>query len=396
MKALSLKSMPHNLPLMGLLAVQLLSGMLLVPLTNFGSIYLNEALLYSLQEVSFVIALGQIVGMVASVVGGSLSDTRGHKWVLFLGVSLLATSALLYIIRVPVIVIALWCFANAGIGLSAVSGQGYLTLASSEENLGVSSALYNWGYTVGGAIGIPIATLILGDDNFSALGVALLGLGVVTSVIATIMPVLRETSALTETDTTTTTGYGVLLRREIIILIALRFLPTCFYGVMTLLPLVIKQVSGSNTMVAWYVTGSSIFATLTQLVAGRVADKLGVKLPTQLAFIAILLAIVGMVATDSSLIGLFVFGFIGIGAAWALSTLLPGMVTRATEPRIRGRVFGSLHLIWTGAMAFGTLLGGNLFEVDFRLPFLIVGILNIVALSLTFPFFKMTGRKAHE
>ena len=77
--------------------------------------------------------------------------------------------------------------------------------------------------------------------------------------------------------------------------------------------------------------------------------------------------------------GLYVFGTLGIGAAWSLSTLLPGMVTIAAEPEIRGRVFGGLHMVWTIAMMLGTLLGGELLEVDLRLPFVIVGVLNVVA-----------------
>jgi MFS family permease len=85
---------------------------------------------------------------------------------------------------------------------------------------------------------------------------------------------------------------------------------------------------------------------------------------------------------------LYIFGTLGIGAAWSLSTLLPGMVTLAAEPQARGRVFGGLHMMWTVAMMLGTLLGGGLLEIDFRLPFMVVGVLNIIALSLTVPFFR--------
>lgn len=393
MTPLIAKTTNKHLPLIGLLSVQLLTGMLLMPLTNFGSIYLNEVMNYSLQQVAIVIALGQVVGMIASIVGGSLSDRQGHKWILFFGVSGVAISSLLYIVRVPGIVIFLWCLTQAGNGLSVPSGQGYLTLVSSAGVLGLASALYNWGYTIGGAVGIPIAALILGEDDFTTLGFALFGFGMFAIFIASILPHVRSDDALDE-STPQTVGYRVLFRRDLIVLILLRFLPTCFYGVMTLLPLVIKQQSGSNEAVAWYVTGSSIFATLTQLVAGRMADKYGVKLPTQLAFGVILLAILGLILTGQSLWGLYIFGALGLGAAWALSTLLPGMVTQAAEPDIRGRVFGSLHLIWTFAMAVGTLLGGNLLDVDVRLPFMVVGVLNIIAFALTVPFFQMTARKS--
>jgi MFS family permease len=65
------------------------------------------------------------------------------------------------------------------------------------------------------------------------------------------------------------------------------------------------------------------------------------------------------------------------------------LVTAAAEPEIHGRVFGMLHLLWTLAMIVGTLLGGALLEVDMRLPFVVVGVLNLTGLILTIPFFRM-------
>jgi MFS family permease len=93
-------------------------------------------------------------------------------------------------------------------------------------------------------------------------------------------------------------------------------------------------------------------------------------------------------------LGLSIFGTLGISGAWALSTLLPGMVTTAAEPRMRGRVFGGLHMMWTIAMTLGTLLGGNLLEVDLRLPFIVVGPLIVLALALTVPFFRLAAPRA--
>ena len=110
----------------------------------------------------------------------------------------------------------------------------------------------------------------------------------------------------------------------------------------------------------------------------------------------ILIAIAGTVATSSSVWGLYVFGALGVGAAWALSTLLPGLVKAAASPQIHGRVFGTLHLLWTMAMIIGTLLGGWLFEINLGLPFVIVGILNLVALGLTVPFFRTVKPAPHS
>jgi len=376
-------------PLILLLTVQLLGGIMLMPSWNFFGIYLNETIEYSVSQVAQVMAGGRVVGMIASLVGGGLSDRLGHKWLLALGMGGIALSSLLYVFRVPWLVAVLWSVGCAGRGFSTLSSQGYLTLAASAGALGVFSALYNWGYTIGGAIGNPLAAVILGDDNFYALGLALTGLGILTILVAVFLPHL-QVRAHQGKSAPTSRGYGELLQRpRIVVLGVLRLLPTCYYGVTTLLPLLIKQQGGSNASVAWYAAISSVFASLTQLLAGRVADRKGVRLPTQIAFGVILTAIVGTIFTARSVWGLYIFGTLGVGAAWALSTLLPGMVTFAAEPEIRGRVFGLLYLLWSGAMILGTLLGGELLEIDVRLPFLIVGVLNVIALALTGLFFRM-------
>lgn len=375
-------------PLYGLLIVQLLNGITLMPTGNFISIYLNEVMAYPVRQVAQVIAWGQIVGMFASLIGGSLSDRWGHKKVLVLGVGATALSSLIYVFHVPWTIAALWGLGGVGIGFATLSSQGYLTLAASASTLGLFSALYNWGYTIGGAIGNPLAATILDQDNFTIFGLALAGFGLFTTFIAIFLPQIHPLSNSKDTASSHG-GYKIIFRRRILILGLLRFLPTCYYGVMTLLPLIIKQQGGSNTAVAWYAAGSAIFASLTQLLAGRISDRWGVRLPTVAAFTTILLAIGGTIITAGSVWGYYIFGALGVSAAWALSTLLPGMVTVAAEPEIHGRVFGILHLLWTFAMILGTLLGGTLLEIDVRLPFAVVGILNVIALTLTVPFFRM-------
>ena len=378
----------HLWPLFGLLAVQLLTGMMLMPANSFISIFLNESLSLSIKQVGQVIALGQAVGMIASLLGGSVSDRWGHKRVLILGVGFITISNALFLLHKPWMAVTLWCMGGVGLAFSVLSSQGYLTMAASAGILGVASALYNWGYTIGGVIGNPLAAAVLGEDRFRAMGVMLMGLGVIGMIALYFLPNLRPPEGSRE-ESARLLDFGVLLHRRIVILGLLRFLPTCYYGLMALLPLLIKKEGGSNGMVAAYATVSLLLASFAQLVAGRSADRWSVRGPTMIAFSVILAAIAGIILTANSVWGLYVFGVLGVSAAWALSTLLPGLVTVAAGPEIRGRVFGMLHMLWTLAMMLGALLGGQFFEVNLRLPFMIVGVLNVAALALTAPFFRM-------
>jgi MFS family permease len=287
-------------------------------------------------------------------------------------------------------VVALWCMGGVGLAFSVLSSQGYLTMAAGAGVLGLASAFYNWGYTIGGVIGNPLAAAVLGKDNFWALGVMLMSLGALGMIVLAFLPNLRLDENAQE-EKGGMFGYGVLLHPRLILLGLLRFLPTTYYGLMALVPLLIKQQGGSNAIVAAYATVSLLLASLAQLAAGRSADHWGVRGPTTIAFSVILTAIAGIILTADSVWGLYAFGVLGVSAAWALSTLLPGLVTVAAEPEIRGRVFGSLHMLWTLAMMLGALLGGELLEVNLRLPFMIVGVLNLIALALTLPFFRMTA-----
>ena len=93
-------------PLYGLLIVQLLNGLTLMPASNFISIYLNEVMAYPVRQVAQVIARGQVAGMFASLVGGGLSDRWGHKKMLLLGIVAISLSGLAYVFRVSWLVIA--------------------------------------------------------------------------------------------------------------------------------------------------------------------------------------------------------------------------------------------------------------------------------------------------
>jgi MFS family permease len=185
-------------------------------------------------------------------------------------------------------------------------------------------------------------------------------------------------------------GYVEIVKQPVVRRLGLlRFLPTCYYGMaMVLIPLLINAETDSKTSVAIFATSSQILATLAQLVVGRVADRIGPRLPTLSAMSAVLAAAVGLALYAGQLWGLYVFGILGIAAAWALSTLMPVLVSGTIPAVMHGRVLGTLVLLWNLAMVLSAMIGGALVEVLVGLPFAVAAALNVGTLVLAVGFFR--------
>jgi MFS family permease len=380
-------------PVVLLLIVQLLSGIVLSPLSFFFPIYLEEQLGYAVVIISASVAIGRLLGMIAAIVGGALSDALGRKWMLVLGLIGFVFGSLLYLVRAPWLVVSLWCISSFGLGLHSLGGQGYLIDVAGSHHLGVASALFHWGYTIGGALSSPGAGLIVDNSGFGAFGLALVAVSLATvlGTMAFLPHLPRGSAASTPSWSRSLLGYREILRHpKIVILGLLRFLPTCYYGMASVLnPLLINRAAGSKTAVAAYATSSLVMATLAQMVAGQAADRWGRRRPTLVTFGVLIFAILGQAAFAAHLWSFYTFGVLGICAAWSLSTLMPCLVSDATTVEERGRVLGTLDLLWNVGMMVGSMIGGALVGIALGLPFFVTGLLNLGAITLAVYFFRL-------
>ncbi|MDY6875818.1 MAG: MFS transporter [Chloroflexota bacterium] len=389
-------------PIALLLIVQLLSGVVISPQMSFFPIYVEEQLGYTTILVSTLVAIGQLLGMVAAVVGGTLCDALGRKWTLVLGLICLVFGNLLYLVHAPWLVVLLRAISGLGLGLHALGGQSYLVGVGGAERMGVLSALYNWGFTLGGALSNPGAGVILDNRGFKTFGTVLLAISLATALGAmAFLPHLRRKDGRESLSwRESLLGYGEILCRPVVVMLGLlRFLPTCYYGMATVLnPLLINRIAENKTPVALYTTLSLVMATLSQMLVGRAADRWGRRIPTVatfgvLVFSALGQASLGWISVRAQLWGFYTFGVLGICAAWGLSTLMPCLVSDSTNAEEHGRVFGMLHLLWNVGMIVGSMLGGTLVEVAMGLPFLVTALLNLGAIALAVFFFRKQGDK---
>src|SRR5262249_29188276 len=86
--------------------------------------------------------------------------------------------------------------------------------------------------------------------------------------------------------------------------------------------------------------------------------------------------------------GLFIFGVLGIAAAWSLSTLMYIWVADGIRRDDHPATFGLLHAVWNLCMIGGSVLGAWLVRLAPGLPFLVLGLINIGACFLTIIYYR--------
>ncbi len=375
-------------PVATLLALQLMGGMILAPHLTFFPLYV-KGLGHSSWIIASIVAAKQAAGLIASLTGGALSDALGRKRTLLLGNMGYLLASFAFLSTSPLWIGVLWTVGGLGLGLHTLGGQSYLMDVAASAHLGVLSALFNWGYTVGGVLSSPMAGWLLKRGGYNALGAVLVIFAAATVVINQF---ILPPSPATRHDRRAKglLGYGEIASRPIVwILAVLRFLPTFYYAMMLLLiPLLLDATGADETIIAWYSTVSWIVASLAQVVAGYAADRWGPERTAALAFAALLVSTAGIGGNPSRPWCVFSFGTVGLAAAWSLSTLLPTLVALVTAPYERGRVLGFIHLWWNLAMIVGSMVGGALFEISPALPFGVAGMAVVGAMGTLLHFHR--------
>jgi MFS family permease len=386
-----------NRPIVALLLLRWLGGMMVSPHRTFFPVYARE-LGYSVILISTLAMVERLMGLLAALVGGTLSDARGHKWTLVLGYAGLLAADAIFVAPSLGWIVALWAVGGAATGLSNLGGQSYLIDAAPVGYLGLFTAFYGWGYTLGGTLSSPLAGVILDRWDYTAFAAALAVLGLAAVAVSLFALPRSSASRGSSAAMKKLLGYGdIATRPAIVVLVILRFLPTFYWGLATILiPLLLDEAQANKTTIALYATISQVFACLAQILVGRAADRFGGKWPAVASFSLLVASVAGIGLLPGRIESIVAFGTLGTAAAWALATLNPVMVSQVSAPHERGRVLGWVHLWWNLAMIVGSIAGGILFERWIGLPFLVAGAMNLPALALTFVFYRMAARTPLE
>jgi DHA1 family inner membrane transport protein len=377
-----------------LVLVQTLNGVWYGPQVTFFPVYLQEQLGLAPAVIGALVSGALVAGMAVALFGGALTGMLGSKWVLVCGLAFSVVGALAFLVSAPGLVAVLWFASGAGLALITIGGASYLTRLSARGSLGALASVYMLSFTLGGVIGNPIGGVIIERRGFAAFGLAELAVIGFSALIAVLfMAYLKDRSAEPASLHAFWAGALPMIRRaKVRLLLGLRCLPTIFYGMLTVLvPLLLNTLSDNKALVAAYGTTTLILASAAQLAAGRAADRWGARGPTIVAYSTIILSGLGLAITAGTVWGLFLFGVLGVAAAWSLSTLMYVWVADGVAKPDHASAFGLLHAVWSLSMIMGSLLGGWLVRSAAGLPFLVAGLLNTGAIFLALAYYGRTA-----
>jgi MFS family permease len=371
-------------------------GLVSAPVSSLFPVYVEDELHRSPMFTGALRSLMMLMGGLMALPGGAMSDTLGRKPTYLLGLTTAITSGLVFLTHRPGLLVGLCLYTGMTMGLQSAAGQTYLMDAVPSSVLGLATAGYFLGATLGNAMGNFIFGPLIDAASFGLAGRWITaGAAVVIVGGALFMPSLpRAAAAPPRLTLGSLMDYrGILGRPEVLLLVGLRYLPTAFWGVHNLcIPLLIFRLTGSKATVAQYTGAYLLLAAVCQIVTGRLCDRYGRKWPVWIASTLVTLSAVGLASTPHHLGGLYAFGMLGAAAAWSLSTTMPGLVNERAGAAEKGRVLGVTHLAWSFGMLSGSLGGGKLVNLNPALPFLITAVGCAVAVVLGIGLFRIPLR----
>lgn len=357
-------------------------GLVTGPVLMLFPVYAEEILEEDALFAALLRALPIGLGGISALIGGSLSDRFGRKLTLLLGMTGAIAVGGLFTTQTPLFIWGILCYEGIASGFKTAGGQSYLISAVPPNKLGLATALYFISTTLGSALGSAMAGEVIarigyrvfGGSAVLLVGILFLGACLFLPKISQEYRSVREKRGKTSLINAFQAYMDLTRRREMRMLIGLRLLPTYYWGSVNLLmPVLISRIAGIKTT-GYYGAMSLLFAFGCQLATGKICDTVGHRAPAFVSAATVTLLAFGVAFFHKSLVALEIFGVLGTGAAWALSTTIPRFINEFTAPDEKGHGVGMTHLAWSAGFLAGYVASGFLVNLSVQIPFLVAGI----------------------
>ena len=338
------------------------------------------------------------LGGMSALIGGTLSDRFGRKPTVLIGMTGAVVVGGLFTTQVPLFLWGILCYEGIASGFKTAGGQSYLISAVPPHRLGWATGWYFISMTMGGAVGSAIAGEVIDRTGYNVFGAGAIILAGVLFVGAWLfLPRLagqqssqsrRVQGGVWKSALNLPAYVDLSRRREMRMLIGLRVFPTYYWGSVNLLmPVLIERIAGVKAT-GYYGAISQLFAFGCQLAVGRICDAVGHRAPAVVANAIVTVLAFGVAFFHDSLIALEVFGVLGAGAAWGLSTTIPRFINEFTEPDEKGHGVGLTHLAWSTGFLLGYVASGFLMNISVHVPFIAAGIFLIFSTGIAYRLWR--------
>lgn len=356
-----------NYRFVSLMAVTFLAAAFTASLTPLLPAYVEEQLQRPPRFTGFLAAMPMFVAGFLFLVGGALADRFGYKRILLLGLAGSGFNGLVFLFASSPLLIGISIFIGAGFALQAVGLQSYLLRATKSSRLGMGSAVFFMGCTLGGALGNLLFGPVADAWGYRAMGsMMVVGMGGVTVASLVLLPEipLPSLSGQARTLRSSFVGYGDLLSRtQVRWLLGVRFLAAFTWGTATFaFPYLLFVHTQVKRQPAFYAAASLAVAACAQILTGRLCDRFSVHWPVRIASVGLLLSCLCTAIWADSIVGLWIFGIAMTASAWSLSTTMPALMHLVSTEHEKGKIVGATHLAWALGMASGQMSSGRLLE----------------------------------
>ncbi len=374
-------------------------GLITGPVHHFFPVYMEAVLGENPLIAALIRAIPIGLGGITALIGGTLSDRFGRKPTLLIGMTGAVLIGSLFTTQLPFFIWGILCYEGIASGFKTAGGQSYLISSVPSNRLGFATGWYFISSTVGSAIGHALAGEIIDRINYKVFGSgAVLFSGLLFVCACLFLPRIKQNKHNSQQKqvgiwrSTLNVGNYIRLcrRRNIQMLIGLRVFPTYYWGSMNLLMQILIYRLAGEKATGYYGAFSLLFAFACQFVTGKICDVVGHRIPALIANIVVTILAFGLAFYHNSLVGLEIFGILGTGAAWSLSTTIPRFINEFTEPHEKGHGVGLTHLAWSTGFLLGYVASGLLVNISVHLPFIVAGIFLICSTSIAYKLWRTT------
>lgn len=376
-----------------LCAIVFVVGLVTGPVQMLFPVYAETILEETALFAALLRALPIGLGGITALIGGTLCDRFGRKPTILIGVTGAIVVGGLFTTETPLFIWGILCYEGIASGFKTAGGQTYLISVVPSNRLGLATGLYFINMTVGSAVGSAIAGEVIDRIDYSVFGIGAVVLAGLLFVGACFFlprlgqqpsPNQRKRDGIWKSTLNIGAYLDLSRRRNMQMLIGLRVFPTYYWGSVNLLmPILIARIAGVKAT-GYYGAVSLLFAFGCQLAVGRVCDRIGHRIPALVANAIVTLLAFGVAFFHDSLLALEIFGVLGAGAAWSLSTTIPRFINEFTEPHEKGHGVGLTHLAWSTGFLLGYVASGFLVNISVHVPFVVAGISLIFSTGIAY------------